>query len=153
MFILDLVKALGGRRVPYALVGGYAVNLHGVVRGTLDIDLAVRFNEKDFAAVEKALTSLGLRSRLPLTAKEVFRFREEYVLNRDLTAWTFVNPHNPAQIVDVILTHDLDSMHVVRKKLDDATVRVVAVDDLIAMKRASDRPQDRVDVEALEKLR
>jgi len=153
MFLLALIKALGAHRVPYALVGGYAVNLHGIVRGTLDVDLALRFREKDFVAAERALESLGLRPRLPVTAADVFRFREEYIANRNMTAWSFVNPSNPTQLVDVILTHDLAKMQVVRKRLHDATVRIASVDDLIAMKRESGRPQDLVDIEALEKIR
>ena len=153
MFLLALIKALGAHRVPYALVGGYAVNLHGIVRGTLDVDLALRFREKDFVAAERALESLGLRPRLPVTAADVFRFREEYIANRNMTAWSFVNPSNPTQVVDVILTHDLAKMQVVRKRLRDATVRIASIDDLIAMKRESGRPQDLVDIEALEKIR
>ena len=37
-----------------------------------------------------------------------------------------------------------------RIELDDVTVLVASVDDLIAMKRASGRPQDLVDLEGLE---
>ncbi len=153
MFLISLIEALGAHRVPYALVGGYAVNLHGVVRGTLDVDLALRFKERDFVAAEGALESLGLRPRLPVTAADVFRFREEYIANRNMTAWSFMNPSNPTELVDVILTHDLAQMRVVRKRLRDATVRIASIDDLIAMKRESGRPQDLIDIEALEKIR
>lgn len=153
MFFVQLIRALAAGRVSYALVGGYAVNLHGVVRGTLDVDLALRFRERDFVSAERVLQSLGLRPRLPVTAAEVFRFRQEYVTHRNLTAWSFVNPSNPAQLVDVVLTHDLAKMKVVRKRLDDTTVRIASIDDLIAMKRESARPQDLVDIDALEKVR
>lgn len=44
----------------YALVGGYAVALHGAVRATADVDLVIEFKEDSFAQAEAALLSLGL---------------------------------------------------------------------------------------------
>ena len=40
MFYLDLFRALDKHRVNYVLVGGLAMNLHGVPRMTMDVDLA-----------------------------------------------------------------------------------------------------------------
>ena len=134
-------------------MGGYAVALYGAVRGTVDIDLVIRLRETDFLRAERALISLGLRSRLPITATEVFRYREEYIRNRSLTAWSFVNPALPSEIVDVILAEDLAKMKVRRIKIGGRTVRVASIEDLIRMKRSSGRPQDLEDVEALRRLR
>jgi len=139
--------------VPYGLVGGYAVALHGAVRGTLDIDLVLRFDEKQFVRAERALRSIGFESRLPVTAPEVFRFREEYIENRNLTAWSFVNPAVPSELVDVVLTHNLDDLEIETVRVEGRTIRIVALDDLIAMKRRSGRPQDKEDVRALEVVR
>jgi len=38
MLIEKVVKSLSRHHVKYILVGGYAVALHGAVRGTVDID-------------------------------------------------------------------------------------------------------------------
>ncbi len=153
MLLLRVARAFDRTRVPYALVGGYAVALHGAVRGTVDIDLVIRLRETDFLRAERALISLGLHPRLPVTAAEVFRYREEYIRNRSLTAWSFVNPALPSEIVDVILTEDLAKMKVRRIKVGGRTVRVASIEDLIRMKRSSGRPQDLEDVEALRRLR
>lgn len=153
MLLLRLAEALDRARVAYAIVGGYAVALHGAVRGTLDIDLVLRFDEKQFEAAERAFCSIGLEPRLPVTASEVFRFREEYVRNRNMTAWTFVNPARPSEIVDVILTSDLRDMRVRRVKIQGKSVKLASIDDLIRMKTESNRPQDVEDVKALKKLR
>jgi hypothetical protein len=152
MLLLRVTKALDAARVPYAIVGGFAVALHGAVRGTVDVDLAIRLVERDFKAMEKALVGLGLRSRLPLTAAEVFRFREEYIRNRNLIAWTFVNPDRRSEIVDLILTQDLRKMKTRAIKVQGQTVRVAAIPDLIKMKQASGRPQDLEDIKALQSL-
>jgi len=153
MLLLRVAKAMDGARVPYALVGGHAVALHGAVRGTIDIDLVIRRMEGDFLKAERALKSLGLDPRLPVTASEVFRFREEYIRNRNLTAWSFVNPSRPSELVDVILTEDLSHLTVKRIKVQGQTVRLASIEDLVRMKRASGRPQDLADVEALRRLR
>ena len=153
MLLLRVARAFDRTRVPYALVGGYAVALHGAVRGTVDVDLVIRLREGDFVRAERALKSLGLQPRLPVTAAEVFRYREEYIRNRNLTAWSFVNPALPSEIVDVILTEDLARMKVRKIKVGRQTVRVASIEDLVRMKRASGRPQDLEDIEALRRLR
>jgi len=153
MFLLRVTQALDQGRVPYALVGGYAVALHGAVRGTVDVDLVIRLREQDFRRTEKALNALGLRSRLPVTAAEVFQFREEYVRNRNLTAWTFVNPSLPSEIVDVVLTEDLDDMEIKKIKIHGQVLRLASIADLIRMKQGTGRPQDQEDIKALRKLR
>ena len=79
----------------------------------------------------------------------MFDFREEYIRNRNLIAWSFVNPGDPTEIVDIILTEDLESMQVDRVPLGRLRLPVVAVADLIRMKERSGRPQDLEDVKAL----
>jgi hypothetical protein len=153
MFLLRITGALARARVPYGLVGGYAVALHGAVRGTMDIDLVIRQEETQFVRTERALQSIGLEPRLPVTAREVYRFREEYIRNRNLIAWSFVNPVVPSELVDVVLTHDLAKLKTETIRVQGRQIRVVALDDLIAIKQKSDRPQDREDVRALETLR
>ncbi len=152
MLLLRVAKALDRARVPYALVGGFAVALHGAVRGTVDVDIVIRLREADFRKTEKALNALGLQSRLPVTASEVFRFREEYIRNRNLVAWTFVNPSRPSEIVDVILTEDLAGMEIKKLTIEGQVVKVASIADLIRMKQGTGRPQDREDVKALRRL-
>lgn len=139
--------------VPYALVGGLAVALHGAVRGTMDIDCIIPLTKADFIACESALRKIGFVPRLPVTAEEVFNFREEYIKNRNLIAWSFYNRQNPLQIVDIIITKDLRTLTKVSKKFGLNRVDILSIDDLIAMKRESDRPQDIEDVKMLEALR
>jgi hypothetical protein len=151
-FILRLTRAFRDADVRFAVTGGYAVAFHGAVRGTLDVDIVVRRSRDDFVAAEETLKGLGLAPRLPVDAGQVFDFREEFIRNRNLVAWSFSNPSNPAEIVDVIITHDLAAMKVVKVRVGNVTVPVVSRRDLIAMKRASGRPQDLEDVRALEAL-
>lgn len=152
MFILDVITALNSHKVNYALIGGYAVALHGAIRGTVDIDILISINKTDFRNAEKAMKSIGLESRLPVTADEVFDYREEYIRNRNLAAWTFTDPSNPLQIVDILITQDLSNIQTVNKRVGRRNIKVVAIPDLIRLKKESGRQQDIEDIRALEKL-
>jgi hypothetical protein len=150
MLLLRLASAFHEEDIRYALVGGYAVNLHGAIRGTMDIDLAIALRQLDFIKVEKALNSLGLVSRLPVTSKEVFQFRKEYIERRNLVAWSFYNPKDPSEIVDIIITQDAQKLKIKRFSLQGVPLLVASISDLIRMKKMSGRPQDLLDVKALQ---
>jgi predicted nucleotidyltransferase len=153
MLLLRLAKALNDQNIKYALVGGYAVALHGAVRGTVDIDLVVQISAKSFLAVEQLLATLGFRAQLPVTAKQVFEFREDYIENRNLIAWSFVNLKVPSEVVDIILTTDLRDIRTVKKSVGGLQIPVISISDLIKMKTQAARPQDLEDIQALEKLK
>jgi hypothetical protein len=152
MFINKVCSALQSAGIPYAVVGGYAVALHGAVRGTVDVDIAIRWTLENLKKAEKALYSLGLVSKIPVNAENVFHFRDEYIQNRNLIGWNFYNPKNPANQVDIIITYDLGNKHVESIKTHSGIIRVLSREDLIRMKKASGRPQDLEDSQALEGL-
>lgn len=151
-FLNRICLALEAAGVRYALVGGYAVALHGAVRGTVDVDVILSWDERTLRAAEQALKGLGLVSRLPVTAGEVFRFRDEYVRDRNLIAWNFYNPKDLTEQVDVVISTDLKGNKAETVETTGGAVRVLSREDLIAMKRASGRPQDLADIEALKNL-
>lgn len=153
MLVQKVIRALERHRVRYVLVGGYAVALHGAVRGTVDVDIAVGLDRATFKRTERALEEIGLQSRLPVSAEDVFSFRREYIEKRNLVAWTFANPESPLDIVDIIITEDARKIAVVRKRAFGLTIKIAAIDDLIAIKKKSGRPQDLEDIKALKKLR
>ncbi len=148
-----MIESLEKRKVDYAIAGGYAVALHGAVRGTVDIDIVLRWTKKNLFVAEAALGDVGLQSRLPLKGDAVFDFREEYIKNRNLLAWNFVNISNPTESVDIILTEDLRNMKIKNIRSGNMTLRVISIEDLIKMKQKSGRPQDLEDIKALRSLK
>jgi hypothetical protein len=150
--ILRICLALDKANVKYAIVGGYAVALHGVVRGTVVLDVIINHTEEAFVDCEKTLIGLGFKSRLPVTAKQVFQFRAEYIEHRNLIAWSFYNLENPIEIIDVIIPYDLASMSTIKKRAFGNQFHVLSIEDLIKIKKISARPQDLEDVKALEAL-
>lgn len=152
MFLYEVADALDKASVRFAIAGGYAVALHGAVRGTVDVDIVLRLARPQFLAAEAALKGLGLAPRLPVSAAEVFDFRREYIAKRNMIAWSFADPRDASRVVDVIITHDLAKLKTVQVRAGGRTLPLLAVPDLIAMKKESGRPQDLEDIRALERL-
>jgi hypothetical protein len=152
MFIYDICQAFDKAKVLYAIVGGYAVALHGAPRGTLDIDIAIHWTLKNLENTEKTLKKMGLVSLLPLDAKNVFLFRDEYIQNRNMIVWNFYDPKHPIHQVDIIINYDLKSGQTQTIKTSLGKVKVLSRRALIAMKKVAGRPQDLADVQALETL-
>ena len=153
MFIYKIAKIFKKQKIKFAIVGGYAVALHGAVRGTVDLDIVLELDKKSFIAAEAALKSIGLVSRLPVDGEEVFDFRLEYIKNKNLIAWSFWNPENPIELVDIILPYNLKGHEIKYVKSQDGDVPILSRDELIKMKRKSGRKQDLEDVKALESLK
>ena len=152
MFLFRLTDTLDSAGLEYAIAGGYAVALHGAVRGTVDVDLVIHLRKADFQKAEVALAGIGLQPRLPVTAGEVFDFREEFATRRNMLAWNFTNPSNPGEVVDILITENLADLKVTVLKVGSRKLPVVSRDDLIRMKTKAGRPQDLEDVSALQRL-
>jgi hypothetical protein len=152
MFLQEVVVVLKEAGVDYAVAGGYAVALHGAVRGTVDIDIVIASNENNYVDAEKALLSIGLEPKLPVTASEVFQFRKEFIANRNLRAWSFYDPKDPSRLVDIIITYEKKRIPTKNVRYQETTIALLSKDELIKMKKQSGRPQDLEDINALRKL-
>lgn len=152
MFIQKICSALDQAKIPYAIVGGYAVSLHGAVRGTVDIDIVISWTLENLKNIEKTLKEIGLASLLPIDSNSLFLFRDEYIQNRQMIAWNFYDPNNPINQIDIIINYDLKKGHTKTILTSLGKIKVLSRKDLIAMKKASGRPQDLEDVKALEQL-
>lgn len=159
MFIRELIGAFAQAQVRYCVVGGVAMNLHGVPRMTYDVDLLVVPEADELRKAQEVLTKLGLQRRIPVSLEDFAdrayceRMRDE----RNLIAVTFTDPANPLREVDVLVAPPIDVGQVVVRavhmSLAGMSVPVASVDDLIAMKRATGRAQDADDVDNLNRIR
>lgn len=152
MWFIDIIQKLKDNDLDFAVAGGFAVALHGAVRGTIDLDIVIVLNSENLNKAEKALNELGLTSRIPVTANDVFKFRKEYIEKRNLIAWSFVNYKNPSQVVDIIITHDLKKMTSKNISIQGIKVPVLSIKSLIQMKTQAGRPQDIEDIKALKEI-
>ena len=146
MLVIDLAKKLNELKIPYAIVGGYALAFQGIVRATMDVDLMVSLNVKSLTEVEKVMHSLGLKSRLPLIAKEIAEFREKYVEERNLIAWSFVDYTNPTRVVDILIHQDVKHIKKEIIKVHGVPIAVATKQSLLALKLAANRVEDQSDI-------
>lgn len=158
MFYKELFAALARNDVRYLLVGGLAVNLHGVPRMTMDIDVLIALDPQNIDRFVAAATDLGLRPVLPVALGDLAdpAKRKDWVTHRNLVAFALRAPEASAPTVDILLAANLrfDDAYArrVARDLDGIAIDVAAVEDLIAMKQQSDREQDRSDIEQLRRL-
>ena len=143
----DLLVYLADAGADFIVVGGHAVARHGHVRATKDIDVLVRPDGDNATRVMQALASFGA----PLRALGV----EVADLSRP---GQVVQLGVPPLRIDVItsisgLTFDEAVVDPDTLDVDGRSVRVIGLDALLRNKRASGRPQDLADVDALERLR
>jgi predicted nucleotidyltransferase len=141
----DLLAAFVASGAEFVLIGGYAVIFHGRPRATKDLDLLVGIDEGNRERVAQALTDFGAPANVVEGARNLAPGEVVYF---------GVSPLR----VDVLATAsgiDFAEVHAraVAATLDGVPVRVIALDDLIANKRASGRPHDLADLAELERIR
>lgn len=135
------------------------MNLHGVPRMTYDVDLVVPTTAAALTEIDTLLNELGLRCRLPIRLSDLANdeLRTSYRDERNLIAVTYTDPGDPLREVDILVSPPIAASDLVsraiRLKLDELLVSVIGIDDLIALKRASGRPQDLTDADHLDRIR
>lgn len=156
VFVRDVARALEDRGVRYAVVGGLAVNLHGIPRATYDVDIVVPLDAPSLQGCREALESLGLRCRLPLVLESLAGQPSGALAARNLIAVTFTDSNDPLREVDVLVAPPVNADDLVarsrRMEAPELAINVVCLEDLVAMKRAAGRPQDLADLAHLERL-
>jgi hypothetical protein len=134
--------------VDYVLVGGLAVQTHGHVRTTVDVDVLPRPEPSNLARLVAALNALGAQILNPGSEGTAI---DAAMLPR-ATLWQFATPHGA---IDVVLDapgaapYDDLRRRALEIQLGGVALAVAGRDDLISMKRASGRPVDLDDLAAL----
>lgn len=143
-----ILKALDEHAVEYVIVGGLAVQTHGHVRTTVDIDVFPRPEPSNLARLADALNALDARVLNPGSEATSV---DAAMLPR-ATLWQFTTPHGAIDVLhDAPGAPPYDELrrHALEVRLGDMKIAIAGRDDLINMKRASGR---RVDIEDLAAL-
>lgn len=140
----DMLKCLNKAGVDYILVGGWAVNMYGYIRATVDLDIWIMADKDNAHKVYSALIDFGA----PITEMKPEEFAEYGMIFQIGVA--------PCRI-DIIskisgVSYQDAVTRSVSKTIDGIPVRIISLEDLIANKKASGRIKDLADVEVLEGL-
>lgn len=142
--VIEILRALNTERVRYVLVGGVAVNLHGLGRTTQDVDLFLSPDPDNVERLKAALTRVFAD---PCIAE---------ISAQDLSgAYPTVRyvPPDESFVIDLLgrlgdafVYEDLEAEEM---EVEGVPVRVATPRTLYRMKKDTLRPVDRMDAEAL----
>jgi hypothetical protein len=155
MFYYDILDKLYRTNVRYLIVGGLAVNLHGVPRVTQDIDLIISTDLQNVEILCNCLKELGYVPRLPENPLDIAQkdVRKEWIEKRNLKAFSFYHQKDNYKVIDIVLDSPLDFekafLQKTSIKVRDITIYTAGISDLIKMKQAAGRPQDISDIQML----
>ena len=148
--------ALNRAEARYLVVGGLAVNAHGYVRMTMDIDLVIALNPENILKALHALEEERFRPAVPVTPEQFAdpanrkRWREEKEM-RVLRLWSDKYRLSPVDIfTDEPFDFAVEYARAQRLELREGlSVPIVSLEALLTMKREAGRPQDLADIDAL----
>jgi predicted nucleotidyltransferase len=136
----ELVAALLQRQVRFLIVGGHAVHFHGHPRTVKDLDLFVEPVSENASGVVSALASVGVNSP-DLTTQRLS------LPNQQIRIGGHINTELLTSLVGVTFQEAYLSR--VAGISGSGPVPFISKEHLLNNKRASARPQDIQDVEAL----
>lgn len=143
-----IFAALAKHRVDYVLVGGLAVQTHGHVRTTIDVDVYPRPERANLERLADALNALDA-SVLNAGARGA---KIDAALLPRATLWQFATRHGAVDVLhDAPGAPPYDELRARALEIELGEIRLAVAgrDDLISMKRASARPVDLEDLAAL----
>ena len=150
-----IFEELNKERIEYLLVGGLAVNFHGIPRMTYDIDLIIALESGNIIRLVSKMTGWGYRPRVPVDPRELADKdkRSNWILEKNMKAFTFCSESEAIAEIDVLIDSPISYEELKGRAvvfdLEGVCVPVVSVLDLIEMKTMAGRQQDLSDVEHL----
>jgi predicted nucleotidyltransferase len=137
LLFLDVVEILQREHVDYAVIGAFALSVHGEVRGTMDVDAVLFTPQKRLTSLRETFEKEGFLAELrrgdhddPIPAMLILRDAHENQVEL-LGGLKGMDPEVFARTVEVPFM--------------GVSLRIVGREDFIAMKCFAGGPQDMVD--------
>lgn len=155
-----IISALNSAEVRYLIVGGLAVNAHGFVRLTRDVDIVLALDPGNAARGLNALLATGYRMSIPASAEDFANaeIREDWRRTKDMIVLKLWSDEHRRTPVDIFVYEPFEFA----RELTVATsmevcpglrAPVVSLPTLLQMKRDAGRPHDLIDIEELQRMR
>jgi len=155
---LPLLRHLGEHRVDYIVIGGFAVNAHGHVRSSNDLDVVPNPSRENLERLARALRDAHSvdaevsdfdAAELPRSATRAEDLEQggNFRLTTDLGDLDIMQWVSGIEADDLYAELDRQALE---GNVEGIPVRVCGLDHLRSMKRAAGRPQDLEDLKRLE---
>jgi hypothetical protein len=154
-----ILRALIDEGVQFVLVGGFAVQLHGFVRTTLDLDLVLSMDDTNLSKFVEVAKSFELApvAPVPIESLENTSLMARWYQEKGMLAFALRESGIAGSVIDVLIKSEVPfaklKSDAVIARLFERDIAIASIDDLITMKRVANRPKDRLDIEALERLK
>jgi len=152
-----IVRALNDVKVRYLVAGGLAVNAHGYLRFTKDVDFVLHLVPDNIQRAFSALGSLGYRPSVPITAEQFAdaELRQRWIREKNMTVLQLWSDDHFETPIDLFVSEPFSFSEeydraLVKPLYEDIDVHFVSIPTLIEMKQAAGREQDRIDIEHLQ---
>jgi predicted nucleotidyltransferase len=137
LLLLDAIEVLASESVDYAVIGAMAASVHGVLRASMDADAVLSITTQELSKLEERFKAAGFATSLRrgdiddpigavLVLTDVFGNRVDLLVG--------LRGFEPAAF-----------QRAIEIPLQDAKLRVVGIEDFVAMKVFAGGPQDMAD--------
>jgi hypothetical protein len=158
MYYERVFRTLQEQKIRYAVAGGVALVLHGVVRFTAGLDLIVDLEHENLVRFVRAMQDLGYRPRNPVKAEDFLdpQNRASWKRDKGMVVFSFTTPASSMELVDIFI-EEIFTFPEIQKELFMVTAKGISIpvlsrNHLKQLKKAANRPQDQADIEALEAM-
>jgi hypothetical protein len=153
-FIESLTKA----NVDFVVVGGFAVQLHGFVRATIDLDLTLAMDDDNLSKFIAIAMQFGMTPVNPIPLESLRDSKQLDIWHKEkgMIAFALQSGQFQEMVVDVLIRPVISFENLKAgastTQLFNSVVQVAGIEDLMAMKRVANRLKDRLDIDALERI-
>jgi len=158
MYYEEVFEKLNIKNIRYLIVGGIAVNLYGIPRTTMDLDLMVDLSKNNLLSFINAMNDLGYEPKAPVGTDELIdaEKRKSWQEKKNMIVFSFIVPEKPYKQIDFFLNNPINFEKAFKSKEIIKTggpkLPLISLKDLIELKRISGRRQDLADIESLQKI-
>jgi hypothetical protein len=150
-----ILKELNKKDIDYIVVGGIAVNLHGIPRMTYDLGLLVKMEDENLQRLLKLFKELNYKPKSPVKIMDfaIEKKRKEWIKQKNMKAFCLKNDELTVKEIDIIIDtsvkYEEAKKNVIFSDLQGIKIPVISREDLIKMKKDSGRLQDEADIRYL----
>ncbi len=141
----DFVEVFERLRIPYALIGGLAVGVHGIPRPTHDLDFTIAIDRSRLPEFFQAVIDLGYDVPQEFTTGRVDEIAGMPLVKARL--WV----EGKTIDVDVFLAESRFQKSLIQRRIqtevEGITAWIVSAEDLILLKLLAGRPRDFGDIQ------
>ena len=154
----SILAELNNHGVDYLVVGGLAVNFHGIPRMTYDVDLMIRLEAKNILKLVSKLSEWGYRPKVPIDPVDLAdrAKRDSWIRQKGMRALNFYSETLPIGEIDIILDSPIPYSKLKKKavkiRLQRQEIPTISIHDLIELKLYAGRKHDLADVEHLRRI-